>query len=131
MAFELLESLGTFSVFSCKERPASELAQARSGLNAIFSTRSILHAGAEWIVRLYCSFQDRDHQYLVSHLDMFSQGCGGRFNITSFSILSLGVYQMLEYMGGGDLLNLLKERDVPEENSMLLEVIYHCQVYLA
>ncbi|KII92905.1 hypothetical protein PLICRDRAFT_37711 [Plicaturopsis crispa FD-325 SS-3] len=43
--------------------------------------------GAEWIVRLYYSFQDRDHLYLV-----------------------------LEYMGGGDLLNLLIERDVFEED---------------
>ncbi|CAL1707585.1 unnamed protein product [Somion occarium] len=43
--------------------------------------------GAEWIVRLYYSFQDREHLYLV-----------------------------LEYMGGGDLLNLLIERDVFEED---------------
>ncbi|KAJ7902019.1 kinase-like domain-containing protein [Mycena olivaceomarginata] len=40
-------------------------------------------SGAEWIVRLYYSFQDRDNLYLV-----------------------------LEYMGGGDLLNLLIERDM-------------------
>ncbi|TCD71243.1 hypothetical protein EIP91_011721 [Steccherinum ochraceum] len=43
--------------------------------------------GAEWIVRLFYSFQDRDHLYLV-----------------------------LDYMGGGDLLNLLIERDVFEED---------------
>ncbi|EJD03128.1 kinase-like protein [Fomitiporia mediterranea MF3/22] len=43
--------------------------------------------GAEWIVRLFYSFQDRDHLYLV-----------------------------LEYMGGGDLLNLLIEKDVFEED---------------
>ncbi|KAG6378156.1 kinase-like domain-containing protein [Boletus reticuloceps] len=42
---------------------------------------------AEWIVKLYYSFQDRDNLYLV-----------------------------LEYMGGGDLLNLLIERDVFEED---------------
>ncbi|KAK0461301.1 kinase-like protein [Desarmillaria tabescens] len=42
--------------------------------------------GAEWIVRLHYSFQDRDNLYLV-----------------------------LEYMGGGDLLNLLIERDIFEE----------------
>ncbi|OSD06903.1 kinase-like protein [Trametes coccinea BRFM310] len=42
---------------------------------------------AEWIVKLFYSFQDRDHLYLV-----------------------------LEYMGGGDLLNLLIERDVFEED---------------
>ncbi|KAH9858687.1 kinase-like protein [Lenzites betulinus] len=43
--------------------------------------------GAEWIVKLFYSFQDRDHLYLV-----------------------------LDYMGGGDLLNLLIERDVFEED---------------
>ncbi|KAI6046027.1 kinase-like domain-containing protein [Pisolithus marmoratus] len=43
--------------------------------------------GAEWIVKLYYSFQDRDNLYLI-----------------------------LEYMGGGDLLNLLIERDVFDEN---------------
>lgn len=42
---------------------------------------------AEWIVRMHYSFQDRDNLYLV-----------------------------LEYMGGGDLLNLLIEKDVFEEN---------------
>jgi len=43
--------------------------------------------GAEWIVRMHYSFQDREHLYLV-----------------------------LEYMGGGDLLNLLIERDTfPED----------------
>ncbi|KAG8830423.1 hypothetical protein FRC18_008122 [Serendipita sp. 400] len=42
--------------------------------------------GAEWIVRLFYSFQDRDHLYLV-----------------------------LEFMGGGDLLNLLIEKDIFEE----------------
>ncbi|KAH0827531.1 hypothetical protein J3R83DRAFT_4250 [Lanmaoa asiatica] len=42
---------------------------------------------AEWIVKLYYSFQDRENLYLV-----------------------------LEYMGGGDLLNLLIERDVFEED---------------
>ncbi|TFL02464.1 kinase-like domain-containing protein [Pterulicium gracile] len=42
---------------------------------------------AEWIVRLHYSFQDRDNLYLV-----------------------------LEYMGGGDLLNLLIERDVFDED---------------
>ncbi|EGO25398.1 hypothetical protein SERLADRAFT_448374 [Serpula lacrymans var. lacrymans S7.9] len=44
-------------------------------------------SGAEWIVKLHYSFQDRDNLYLV-----------------------------LEYMGGGDLLNLLIERDVFEED---------------
>jgi len=49
-AFVKLETIGhgTFSVVSCKERQASELAQAMSGLNSIFPTPplwSILHAG--------------------------------------------------------------------------------------
>ncbi|KDQ21430.1 hypothetical protein BOTBODRAFT_25873 [Botryobasidium botryosum FD-172 SS1] len=42
--------------------------------------------GADWIVKLHYSFQDSDHLYLV-----------------------------LEFMGGGDLLNLLIERDTFEE----------------
>ncbi|KAG9088617.1 hypothetical protein FRC06_001947 [Ceratobasidium sp. 370] len=42
---------------------------------------------ADWIVRLFYSFQDRDHLYLI-----------------------------LEFMGGGDLLNLLIEKDIFEEN---------------
>jgi protein-serine/threonine kinase len=42
---------------------------------------------AEWIVKMIYSFQDRDHLYLV-----------------------------LEYMGGGDLLNLLIERDTFDED---------------
>ncbi|PPR02421.1 hypothetical protein CVT26_011389 [Gymnopilus dilepis] len=55
----------------------------------ILKSASLVHSpgGAEWIVRLYYSFQDRDHLYLV-----------------------------LEYMSGGDLLNLLIERDVFEED---------------
>ncbi|KAF5321788.1 hypothetical protein D9619_001986 [Psilocybe cf. subviscida] len=55
----------------------------------VLKSASLVHSpgGAEWIVRLYYSFQDRDHLYLV-----------------------------LEYMGGGDLLNLLIERDVFEED---------------
>ena len=40
-----------------------------------------------WIVKLFYSFQDADHLYLV-----------------------------LDYMGGGDLLNLLVERDTFDEN---------------
>jgi len=62
-------------------------------------------ASAEWIVRLYYSFQDRDHLYLV-----------------------------LEYMGGGDLLNLLIERDVFEEDFTrfyVAEVWSHLLRYLS
>ena len=67
--------------------------------------------GAEWIVRLFYSFQDRDHLYLVS-LDVFCRG-----ESLSISLISpAGFYQVLEYMGGGDLLNLLIERDVFEED---------------
>ncbi|CAE6458276.1 unnamed protein product, partial [Rhizoctonia solani] len=43
--------------------------------------------GADWIVRLFYSFQDQDHLYLI-----------------------------LEFMGGGDLLNLLIEKDIFEED---------------
>ncbi|CAE7055198.1 unnamed protein product [Rhizoctonia solani] len=43
--------------------------------------------GADWIVRLFYSFQDQDNLYLV-----------------------------LEFMGGGDLLNLLIEKDIFEED---------------
>lgn len=53
----------------------------------ILKSVSMFPSGAEWIVRLYYSFQDRDHLYLI-----------------------------LEYMGGGDLLNLLIARDIFEEN---------------
>lgn len=55
----------------------------------ILKSASLVHSpcGAEWIVRLYYSFQDRDHLYLVSHQDMFSQGCRGRFNINFISQL--------------------------------------------
>lgn len=68
--------------------------------------------GAEWIVRLFYSFQDRDHLYLVSSRCFFCHG-----ESLSISLISrAGFYQVLEYMGGGDLLNLLIERDVFEEN---------------
>ncbi|TEB37406.1 kinase-like protein [Coprinellus micaceus] len=55
----------------------------------ILKAASSVHSpgGADWIVKLWYSFQDRDNLYLV-----------------------------LEYMGGGDLLNLLIERDVFEED---------------
>ncbi|KAF5325825.1 hypothetical protein D9611_000036 [Ephemerocybe angulata] len=55
----------------------------------ILKSASSVHSpgGGDWIVRLWYSFQDRDNLYLV-----------------------------LEYMGGGDLLNLLIERDVFEED---------------
>jgi len=34
----------------------------------ILKSASMVPTGAEWIVRLYYSFQDRDHLYLVSTL---------------------------------------------------------------
>ena len=61
--------------------------------------------GAEWIVRLHYSFQDRDHLYLVRVAPF----------VSASSARSLCL-QVLEYMGGGDLLNLLIERDTfPED----------------
>ena len=67
--------------------------------------------GAEWIVRLFYSFQDRDHLYLVSLIVL----CHGE-TLPIPSMSPTGLYQVLEYMGGGDLLNLLIERDVFEED---------------
>lgn len=52
---------------------------------------------------------------------------------TSFPNLSLGIYQVLEYMGGGDFLNPSIERDVFKENFTrfyVAEVVHHCQGYL-
>lgn len=60
-------------------------------------------AGSEWIVRLFYSFQDRDHLYLVCYM-------------CSLVLVAHNVVQVLEFMGGGDLLNLLIERDVFEED---------------
>lgn len=67
--------------------------------------------GAEWIVRLFYSFQDRDHLYLVS----LTLLCRGR-SLSISLIFRIQSRQVLEYMGGGDLLNLLIERDVFEED---------------
>lgn len=67
--------------------------------------------GAEWIVRLHYSFQDRDHLYLVS-LSVFCRG-----ESLSISLIPRVKFpQVLEYMGGGDLLNLLIKRDIFEED---------------
>lgn len=65
--------------------------------------------GGEWIVRLYYSFQDRDNLYLVSYLWLVPPR-------SDFISISFVLTQILEYMGGGDLLNLLIERDVFEED---------------
>lgn len=89
--------------------------------------------GAEWIVKLYYSFQDRDNLYLVR----------GNRKSNSSATLTDGYCQVLEFMGGGDLLNLLIEKDVFEEDFtrfyiaevgfLLLQIIawspytdYHC-----
>ena len=66
---------------------------------------------AEWIVKLFYSFQDRDHLYLVTRPALCSVHIAThRFH---FDLIS---GQVLEFMGGGDLLNLLIERDVFEED---------------
>lgn len=62
----------------------------------------------EWIVRLHYSFQDRDNLYLVSLVSFYSLPNNAHNEFQS--------NQVLEYMGGGDLLNLLIEKDVFEEN---------------
>lgn len=62
--------------------------------------------GAEWIVRLHYSFQDRDNLYLVRP----------QTSMWPISSRCHDAQQVLEYMGGGDLLNLLIERDTfPED----------------
>ena len=61
--------------------------------------------GAEWIVRMFYSFQDRDHLYLV---------CAVLTEI--IHVPSHTLRKVLEYMGGGDLLNLLIEKDIFEED---------------
>jgi protein-serine/threonine kinase len=63
--------------------------KAEKDLLAAAASQSLAATSGQpsWIVQLHCAFQDADHLYLV-----------------------------LEYMGGGDLLNLLVERDTfPEE----------------
>ncbi|KAK1236322.1 hypothetical protein PQX77_000438 [Marasmius sp. AFHP31] len=90
----LVKEQSTGSLYAMKQlRKADMLRKGQEG--HVRAERDILKSaslvssigGAEWIVKLYYSFQDRDNLYLV-----------------------------LEYMGGGDLLNLLIERDVFEED---------------
>ncbi|KAI0051243.1 kinase-like protein [Auriscalpium vulgare] len=90
----LVKERSTGQLFAMKElRKTDMLRKGQEG--HVRAERDVLKSaslvsspsGAEWIVRMHYSFQDRDHLYLV-----------------------------LEYMGGGDLLNLLIERDVfPED----------------
>ncbi|KIL65992.1 hypothetical protein M378DRAFT_23793 [Amanita muscaria Koide BX008] len=90
----LVKEKATGDLFAMKQlRKADMLRKGQEG--HVRAERDILKAasvtgmpnGADWIVKLYYSFQDRDYLYLV-----------------------------LEYMGGGDLLNLLIEKDVFEED---------------
>ncbi|KAF8348356.1 kinase-like protein [Amanita rubescens] len=90
----LVKEKSSGNLFAMKQlRKADMLRKGQEG--HIRAERDILKAasmsgmpnGADWIVKLYYSFQDRDHLYLV-----------------------------LEYMGGGDLLNLLIEKDVFDED---------------
>ncbi|KIO09885.1 hypothetical protein M404DRAFT_131052 [Pisolithus tinctorius Marx 270] len=90
----LIKERATGQLFAMKQlRKTDMLRKGQEG--HIRAERDILKSaslvpspgGAEWIVKLYYSFQDRDNLYLI-----------------------------LEYMGGGDLLNLLIERDVFDED---------------
>ena len=60
-------------------------------------------SSADWIVRLFYSFQDRDNLYLVRLATLFVRSLAN-------------LYKILEFMGGGDLLNLLIEKDIFEED---------------
>ncbi|KAF8514253.1 kinase-like domain-containing protein [Hysterangium stoloniferum] len=59
----------------------------RAERDVLKSAAQVGGSGSDWIVKMFYSFQDREHLYLV-----------------------------LEFMGGGDLLNLLIEKDVFEED---------------
>ncbi|KAJ2914388.1 hypothetical protein MD484_g6031, partial [Candolleomyces efflorescens] len=90
----LVKEKSSGSLYAMKQmRKADMLRKGQEGHvraeRDVLKLASSVHSpgGAEWIVRLHYSFQDRDNLYLV-----------------------------LEYMGGGDLLNLLIERDVFEED---------------
>ncbi|TFK23660.1 kinase-like protein [Coprinopsis marcescibilis] len=90
----LVKEKSSGSLYAMKQmRKADMLRRGQEGHvraeRDILKSASLVHSpgGAEWIVKLHYSFQDRDNLYLV-----------------------------LEYMGGGDLLNLLIERDVFEED---------------
>ncbi|KAL0956360.1 hypothetical protein HGRIS_002509 [Hohenbuehelia grisea] len=90
----LVKERSTGELFAMKQlRKADMLRKGQEGHvraeRDILKSASLVNSpgSAEWIVRLHYSFQDRDNLYLV-----------------------------LEYMGGGDLLNLLIEKDVFEED---------------
>jgi protein-serine/threonine kinase len=85
----LVEERGTGTVYAMKQlRKADMLRKHQEG--HVRAERDIMIRASDtsrWIVRLCYSFQDNDHLYLV-----------------------------MEFMGGGDLLNLLIERDVFSED---------------
>ncbi|KAG8933361.1 hypothetical protein FRC01_009686 [Tulasnella sp. 417] len=90
----LVKEKSTGQLFAMKQlRKTDMLRKGQEG--HVRAEREVLKSAAlvssanapEWIVRMHYSFQDRDNLYLV-----------------------------LEFMGGGDLLNLLIEKDVFEEN---------------
>jgi protein-serine/threonine kinase len=85
----LVEERGTGTLYAMKQlRKADMLRKGQEG--HVRAERDIMTRASgfsRWIVRLCYSFQDNDHLYLV-----------------------------MEFMGGGDLLNLLIERDVFSED---------------
>ena len=87
----LVREKGSGELFAMKQlRKADMLRKGQEG--HVRAERDVMSAASStaasrWIVRLVYSFQDVDHLYLV-----------------------------MEYMGGGDLLNLLIEKDIFEES---------------
>ncbi|CAD6977800.1 unnamed protein product [Tilletia controversa] len=87
----LVKERGTGGLFAMKQlRKADMLRKGQEGhvrAERDLMTSASASASARWIVKLVYSFQDVDHLYLI-----------------------------MEFMGGGDLLNLLIEKDIFEED---------------
>lgn len=87
----LVRERGTGGLFAMKQlRKADMLRKGQEGhvrAERDLMTSASASTNAKWIVKLVYSFQDVDHLYLI-----------------------------MEFMGGGDLLNLLIERDIFEED---------------
>lgn len=87
----LVRERGTGQLFAMKQlRKADMLRKGQEGhvrAERDLMTSASASASAKWIVKLVYSFQDVDHLYLI-----------------------------MEFMGGGDLLNLLIEKDIFEED---------------
>ncbi|KAK0534569.1 hypothetical protein OC834_001825 [Tilletia horrida] len=87
----LVKERGTGGLFAMKQlRKADMLRKGQEGhvrAERDLMTSASASASAKWIVKLVYSFQDVDHLYLI-----------------------------MEFMGGGDLLNLLIEKDIFEED---------------